>query len=89
MKTAWVTLIISAITDFCISAIPVVMAAMMVRPESAAVMPSQAVVVLAVLTGTLSAMRTINAALKATPETAAALTGNQSIVATSTISKTP
>lgn len=87
MRYAWIILLISALTDFGINAIPVIMAAMMAT--GSATVPSKAIIILAVLTGSLAGLRTIQQALKATPETAAALKGDVSSVKTTTESKTP
>ena len=87
MKTAWFILIISAFTDFVITVATALTSAMVVM--GTADLPSRAVVLLAVLGGLVSASRTVQQALKATPETSAALKGDQSIVSTSTVTKTP
>lgn len=87
MRYAWIILLISAITDFGISAIPIVLAAMMATGMAA--IPSRAIVILALLTGGLSGLRTIQGALKTTPETAAALKGEVSVSTTVTKSQTP
>lgn len=80
MRTAWIVLLISALTDFVINAGTSVMAAMVAT--GAASVPSKAVLLLSVLGGLVSMSRTIQQALKATPETAAALKGDSSIVKT-------
>lgn len=87
MTYAWIILLISALTDFGINAIPVIMAAMMATGSAA--VPSKAILILGALTGSLAALRTIQQALKSTPETSAALKGDSSMVATTTVSKTP
>ncbi len=73
MKIAWLVLIISAFTDFVITAATAVTSSMVAT--SSADFPSKAVVLLAVLGGLVSAARTIQQALKQTPETTAALKG--------------
>ena len=87
MKTAWTILLISALTDFFITAATDLTTAMVAT--GSAEMPSQATIVLVLLGGGIQAGRTIQQALKATPETAAALKGDQSVVTTKTIEKTP
>lgn len=87
MKVAWAILIISALTDFIINAGGALVAAMVAT--GSAVMPSNAVLLLALISGVVSASRTIQQALKASPETSAALKGSVSMVQTSTIEKTP
>jgi hypothetical protein len=87
LKTAWFILIISSITDFIITTATALTSAMVAMGN--AELPGRAVVLLAVLGGAVSASRTIQQALKATPETSAALRGDASIVATSTVTKTP
>ena len=87
MKVAWLILIISAATDFIITASTALTSAMVAM--GTAEMPSRAVLLLAFLGGLVSASRTIQQALKATPETAAALKGQASVVQTTTVEKTP
>ncbi len=66
-------LIISAFTDFVITAATAVTSAMV--STGSADFPSKAVTLLAVLGGLVSAARTIQQALKQTPETTEALKG--------------
>lgn len=87
MTKAWVILSISALTDFIITGATAITSAMVAT--GGADMPSKGVLVLALLGGLVSAARTIQQALKATPETSAALTGEHSVVSTTTVEKTP
>lgn len=87
MKTAWVILIVSALTDFTITVSASLTASMLAT--RVAELPNQSAMLLALLGGLVSASRTIQQALKATPETSAALKGDVSVISTSTISKTP
>ncbi len=73
MKSAWTILLISALTDFIITAATAITSAM-VASESAT-MPGTPIILLAVLGGVVSAARTIQQALKATPEMTATLKG--------------
>lgn len=87
MKFAWIILLISALTDFVVTAATGVITAM--TATGSAALPNRATIVLCSLGGAVAAMRTIQQALKATPETAAALRGDTSIVKTATVSTTP
>lgn len=87
MKMAWIVLLISATTDFFITAATSVMTAM--TATGSASLPNKATILICVLGGGIAMMRTIQQALKATPETAAALKGDLSTVSTQTVSKTP
>ncbi len=87
MKTAWIILIISAFTDFTITVATGLSTAMVATGNTS--LPSKATVLLCLLGGAIAMARTIQQALKATPETAAALKGDTSVVATSTLTKTP
>lgn len=87
MKTAWVILIVSALTDAGILTGTALTAAM--TATGSATMPNRQTVLLALLGGFVAALRTIQQGLKATPETAAALKGDVSVVNTMTSSKTP
>lgn len=73
MKIAWLILIISAFTDFVITAATALASAMVAT--GSAEFPNSAVVLLAVLGGLVSGARTIQQALKVTPEQSAALRG--------------
>lgn len=73
MKSEWAILIISALTDFIITAGTSLATAMVA--SGSAQMPSNAVVLLAGLGALVSAARTIQQALKATPAVTAALRG--------------
>lgn len=73
MKIAWLTLIISAVTDFIITSATALTTAMV--SSGSAELPGKAVLLLAGLGGLVSAARTIQQALKATPENTAALKG--------------
>jgi hypothetical protein len=74
MKVAWLVLLISAFTDFVITAGSGLTAAMVAKGEPA--MPSEAVWLITAVAGIVSAARTIQQALKATPETIQSLKGN-------------
>lgn len=75
MKIAWAILLISAGTDFIITAATAVTAAMV---ESASgQLPGYPTLLLGVLGGLVAAARTVQQALKATPDTTAALKGEQ------------
>lgn len=87
MKTAWVVLLISALTD-CVINFGTALGSAMVATGSTQ-LPNKAVLLLCSLGGVVAAARTVQQALKSTPETSAALKGDQSIVATSTVVKTP
>lgn len=73
MKIAWLVLIISAFTDFIITAATAVTSAMVGAGN--AELPGKAVIILALLGGLVSASRTVQQALKQTPETTKALKG--------------
>jgi len=73
MNSAWITLLITAFTDFLTTAATGLIAAMMA--SGAAQMPSLATVVVIALGGLLAAARTIQQALKASPSTSAELKG--------------
>lgn len=73
MKVAWLTLIISALTDLVITIGTSIATAMVSTGD--AVIPNNAVLILAGIGGLVSAARTVNQALKATPEVTAALKG--------------
>lgn len=73
MKIAWLTLIISAVTDFIITAATALTTAMV--STGTAELPGKAVLLLALLGGVVSGARTVQQALKATPENTAALKG--------------
>jgi len=83
VKSAWTILIISALTDFFITA----GTAYMAMPNDATI--TNRVIITILIGGLIAAARTIQQALKATPETAAALKGDVSVVTTKTIEKTP
>lgn len=87
MKTAWIVLMISAVTDFIITAGTGLTTAMVATGSTS--MPNKATVLLMLIGGLIAMARTIQQALKTTPETSAALRGDQSVVSTSTVSKTP
>jgi len=87
VKIAWLVLVISAMTDFVITAATALTSAMVAMGN--AEMPSRAVILLALLGGLVAFSRTVQQALKATPETSAALKGDPSIVRTATIATTP
>lgn len=87
MKTAWTVLIISAFTDFIITAGTALMTAMVSMGTTE--MPSSPVILITVVGGVVQAARTIQQALKSTPETSAALKGSPSTVSTTTFEKTP
>lgn len=87
MKTAWIILLISAMTDFGIVVSAGIASAMVATGDVS--MPSAPVIILNVMLASGAALRTIQQALKNTPETAAALKGAPSITATTTIEKTP
>ncbi len=84
MKKAWTVLLISAVTDFAITAGTAWMA---LSGSDKPVTRNQVITVL--VGGGIALARTIQQALKATPETSAALMGDASVVATSTVVKTP
>ena len=73
MKIAWLILLISAFTDFVITAGTALTTAMVA--QGTAQMPSAAILLLAVIGGLVSGARTVQQALKATPEQTAALRG--------------
>ena len=73
MKSEWAVLIISAFTDFVISAGTSLTAAMVATGE--AHIPNEAVLMLSMLGGMVAAARTIQPALKAAPNSAAKLKG--------------
>jgi len=73
MKIAWLVLIISALTDFIITAATAVTSAMV--GSGSTDFPNKAVLLLAVLGGLVSGARTIQQALKTTPEQTEALKG--------------
>lgn len=87
MKIAWLVLLISAFTDFVITAGGSLTAAMIATGSAS--LPNHAVILFACLLGSVAMARTIQQALKATPETAAALKGSVSTVTTRTEEKTP
>ena len=73
MKSEWVALVISALTDFIISAGTALTSAMVATGE--AHVPSEAVLILALVGGLVAGARTIQQALKSTPEGIARLKG--------------
>ncbi len=73
VKIAWLILIISALTDFIITAGTALTTAMVAA--GSAQLPNSAIVLLATIGGLVSAARTIQQALKATPEQSKALHG--------------
>jgi hypothetical protein len=73
VKIAWVVLIISALTDFVITAGTAFSSAMVATGQ--AQIPNQAVILLAIVGGCIQAARTIQQALKTTPDTVRALKG--------------
>lgn len=73
MKVAWLVLIISAFTDFIITAGTALTTAMVAA--GSAQLPTPAIILLAIIGGLVSGARTIQQALKATPEQSAALRG--------------
>lgn len=83
MKSAWLILIISALTDFAITA----GTAFLAMPSDMPMADRQIYTIL--VGGFIAFARTIQQALKSTPETAAALKGDVSLVQTSTTVKTP
>jgi hypothetical protein len=87
MKIAWVILLVSAFTDFIITAGTGLTTAMMATGNAA--LPNKATILFMLLGGVVAASRTIQQALKSTPETSAALKGDMSVVSTSTVVKTP
>ena len=87
MKSAWIILVISALTDFGIVVAAGLVSAMMATGQ--ATMPNQSIVVLNLLIGLGAFLRTIQQALKNTPETAAVLKGSETTTKTLTIEKTP
>lgn len=74
MKVAWAVLLISAFTDFVITAGGSIVTAIttMTTPD----WPPRYVFLIAIMLGLVAAARTIQQALKATPETTALLKGN-------------
>lgn len=87
MKIAWVIVIVSALTDFVITLATGLTAAMLAT--GSATMPNKATWLICVLGGAVQGARTVQQALKATPETSAALRGDESVVETKTVVKTP
>jgi hypothetical protein len=73
MKSAWAVLLVSAFTDFVITAGTSLMTAMMASGD--AELPRHAVMLVAGIGGVVAAARTIQQALKATPETVKQLKG--------------
>jgi ribosomal protein L10 len=73
MKLAWLTLIITALTDGIITAGTALTTAMV--SSGAAALPGKAVVLVALLGGLVAMARTVQQALKATPEQTKALKG--------------
>lgn len=73
MKTEWIILLVSALTDAIITFGTAISAAMVTN--GTATMPGTAVLVLAGIGALVSFARTIQQALKATPETTAKLKG--------------
>lgn len=73
MKTAWAILLISALTDFIISAGTAITAAMVAT--GSAQMPDTPVIVLSVIGGVVAFARTIQQALKSSAELKAEVTG--------------
>lgn len=85
MKTAWFVLLISAFTDFIITAATSLTAAMVA--SGSAELPNRAVIVLSILGGLIAAGRTIQQALKSTPETVTALRGGQATTETTVVTR--
>lgn len=73
MKTAWAILLISALTDFIISAGTAITAAMVAT--GSAQMPDTPVIVLSVIGGVVAFARTVQQALKNAAEVKAEATG--------------
>lgn len=79
MKSAWLVLIITAVTDFGNTAATGLIAAMMAT--GTAELPTRAAIIVICLGGVVAAGRTIQQALKATPANTAELKG-QAVVTT-------
>jgi hypothetical protein len=75
VKSEWVALIITALTDLIISAGTALMSAMVAT--GSAQIPNDAVIVLALLGGIVAGARTMQQALKTTPENLARLKGSK------------
>lgn len=87
MRIAWFILLVSAFTNFGITAATSLVSVMVNGHD--AQLPSKAALLVVLLGAAANALRTVQEALKATPETAAALKGDVSTVATTTVTKTP
>jgi len=86
MKSAWLVLLISAFTDFVITAATAsitVISAIAVNPDWGAHV-SWAMFIAPVLGGVIAGARTVQQALKASPETTAQLKGQPVVVTTVT-----
>jgi membrane protein implicated in regulation of membrane protease activity len=86
MKSAWLVLLISAFTDFVITAATAagtVIAAIAVNPDWGAQL-KWTLFIAPILGGIVAGARTIQQALKATPETTAQLKGQPVVVTTIT-----
>ncbi len=75
MRFEWAILMVSALTDFVISAGTGLTAAMLATGE--AHIPNEAVLLLSMVGGLVAAARTIQQALKAAPDSAAKLKGGE------------
>lgn len=73
MKIAWFNLLVSAFTDFGITAATSIITVMVSMGD--AQLPSTPALIVALLGAFASALRTVQQALKATPEQTAALKG--------------
>jgi len=87
MKTAWIILLVSALTDFFITAATGVATGMAMGAKVG--FPTPPVLVLAIIGGGIQAARTIQQALKSTPGFVAELKGQDAPVVVPATSTTP